>query len=278
MTFVRMTALAMALMLFGCAQDTTGPDSGTSGSLVRLTASGGSTLGSIRLGKLAGVDQTLASVDSLVITHAIIVLKDVKFLLAPDSVHMRDSTECQRDDDAEDRGEGKGDPALHFKGPFIVVLHDSTPVQIALDTLAAGLYSGIKFNIHKLRSRDVNRNPSFPDSLLGYSVAVAGFAKYSAGGWAPFVFKADINEDFKAKGDFVVAAGQTLTPYVLKFDLVSWFRSASGRLLDPNDLEDRRGIRHAIKASLKGRMAGGRDRDNDGHPDVDMWDGRDIGS
>ena len=269
MTFVRMTALAMALMLLGCSQNTTGPDSGTSGSLVRLTASGGSGLGSIRLGKLTGIDHTLASVDSLIITHAIIVLKDVKFLLAPDSVHMRDSTECERDDDAEEHGEGKGDSSLHFKGPFIVVLLDSTPVQIALDTIAPGLYSGIKFNIHKLRSKDVNRNPLFPDSLLGYSVAVAGLAKYPVGGWAPFLFKADINEDFKAKGDFIVAAGQTLTPYVLKFDLVSWFRSTDGRLLDPNDPDDRRGIRHAIKASLKGRMAGGRDKDNDGHPDID---------
>ena len=269
MNFVWMTALSMAILLGGCSQNTTGPDSRTNGSLVELTASGGSDLGSVRLGKLTGIDQTAASVDSLIITHAIIVLKDVKFLLAPDSVHMRDSTECQRDDDAEEHGEGKRDSTLHFKGPFIVVLHDSTPVQIALDTIAPGLYSGIKFNIHKLHRKDVDRNPLFPDSLIGYSVAVAGLAKYTVGGWAPFVFKADINEDFKVRGDFVVAAGQTLTPYVLKFDLVSWFRSTSGRLLNPNDTEDRRGIRHAVKASLKGRMAGGRDRDNDGHPDID---------
>jgi len=267
---VRMAALALTLLLVGCSDNSDGPNSGTSESLVRLTASGGSTLGSVRLGKAGGIDQTLASVDSLSIARAIIVLKDVKFLSAPDSAHMRDSTECQRDNEAEDHGDFSRDSSRHFKGPFIIALQDSTPVQIALDTIAPGLYSGLRFNIHKLRRMDVTRNAMFPDSLIGYSVVVTGLAKYAGGNWSPFVFKADIDEDFVVKGDFVVADGQTLTPYVLKFDLVSWFRTAGGTLLDPNDTADRRSIRRAIKASLKGHMTGGRDRDGNGHPDMDF--------
>ena len=107
-----------------------------------------------------------------------------------------------------------------------------------------------------------------PDSLLGTSVVVTGSVKYPGGAWVPFLFKADIDEDFKVKGDFTVAEGQSVTPYVLKFDLGSWFRVGTGRTLDPNDPADRHWIRYAIKASLKGRMAGGRDHNHDGRPDM----------
>ncbi|MBK7260191.1 MAG: hypothetical protein IPI01_20775 [Ignavibacteriae bacterium] len=99
-------------------------------------------------------------------------------------------------------------------------------MQIAVDTITPGQYSGLKFNIHKLRMSDVTRDPLLPDSLVGYSVVVAGSVKYPGGAWVPFVFKTDINEDFKVKGDFTVADGQTVTPYVLKFDLGSWFKAA----------------------------------------------------
>jgi hypothetical protein len=207
-------------------------------------------------------------VESLQVSQALIVLKDIRFLAVPDSAHLRDSVECNGDADREDHDGWKKDSTTHFKGPFIVALHDTTPVQIAVDTIKPGNYAGIKFNIHKLRKSDVMRDPLLPDSLMGYSVAVTGLVKYPGGSWVPFLFKADIDEDFKVKGDFTVAEGQSVTPYVLKFELSSWFRSPSGRTLDPNDPTDRRGIRYAIKASLKGRMAGGRDHDHDGRPDM----------
>ncbi len=267
MNTVRMIVLAMVVVLIGCNENSSGPGAAGKGSLVQLTASGGSDLALVRLGKLSDAEGILAGVDSLVVGQAIIVLKDIQFLTAPDTAHMRDSSECEKDDDDEYGSGWRRDPSLHFRGPFIVALHDTTPVQIALDTIPPGLYSGIKFNIHKLRRKDSTNYPVVPDSLLGYSVAVTGMVKYTGGGWVPFNFKADIDEDFKVKGDFTVADGQTLTPYVLKFELASWFRAPNGVMLDPNDATDRRWIRHAIKASLKGRLAGGRDRNHDGHPD-----------
>ncbi len=267
MAFVRMMAVVMAMMIVGCTQESSGPGASGNGS-VQLTVSGGADQGTVRLGKADATTGVAAAVESLEVTQALIVLKDIRFLGVPDSTGLRDSVECKFDADREDHDGWKKDSTTHFKGPFLVALHDTTPVQIAVDTIKPGQYTGIKFNIHKLRRSDVTRNPLLPDSLLGYSVVVAGSVKYPGGDWVPFLFKADIDEDFKVKGDFTVAEGQSVTPYVLKFDLGSWFKVANGRTLDPNDPADRHWIRYAIKASLKGRMAGGRDHNHDGRPDM----------
>jgi hypothetical protein len=267
MTIIRMCALIAILVLVGCKESANGPDSSISGGMVSLTASSGGNDGSILLRKTDATGQVQGAVDSLVVNQAVIVLKDIKLLAAPDSAHMRDSMECEHDFQNWMRGGHYWDSTMHFRGPFIVTLRDTTPVQISLDTLPAGSYVGIRFNIHKLRSKDVQNNPSFPDSLVGYSIAVSGSARDTGGAWKPFVFKADIDEDFLVKGDFIVDQGQTLTPYVLNFDLASWFRSPTGRILDPNNSGDRWMIRWIIKAALKGHMFGGRDRNHDGHPD-----------
>jgi hypothetical protein len=266
MKYTWLAVIAWGLVLAGCDGSTGGPGV-VGGNSVSLTASGGSSDGAVRLGKTAETGMTLATVDSLLVSDAVLVIKDIKFLPAPDTVHMRDSIECDRYYFMEAFWRHFWDSTMHFRGPFIVALRDTTPVQIALDTIAVGSYNGIRFKIHKLRTKDVQNNPLFPDSLLGYSIAVTGSIKYPDSTWVPFVFKTDIDEDFKVKGNFVVEEGQTLTPYVLKFDLASWFRSPSGRILDPNDPADRRGIRYAIKASLKARTGGGRDRNHDGRPD-----------
>lgn len=265
MTMPRLTAVVLVIMFVGCSQDSSGPGASGNGS-VQLTVAGGIEQGSVSLGKSAGTAGVLAAVESLEVDQALIVLKDIRFLAAPDSAHIRDSVECGRDADREDHEGWKRDSTTHFKGPFIVALRDTTPVQIAVDTIRPGDYSGIKFKIHKLRSTDVTRNPLLPDSLVGYSVVVNGRVKYAAG-WSAFLFKADIDEEFKVKGDFTVAEGQAVTPYVLKFDLGSWFQGPFSRTLDPNDLTDRRWIRYAIKAALKGRVAGGHDHNRDGRPD-----------
>ncbi len=229
-----------------------------------MTAASSQSSGPVTLGKVAG---TQAAIDSIRIDDALLVLKDITFTGGIDSLHDRDSVECEHHDEDEDNMSDDALRHVHFRGPFLVALKDTTPVQITLDTIPAGVYDGIRFMIHNLRRKDVMRNPSLPDSLLGYSVVVTGNVKYASGGWTPFVFKTNIDEDFKVKGNFVITSGDNLTPYVLRFDLASWFTDPNGKILDPNSMMDRMWIRWLIKASLKGRMVGGRDRDDDGHPD-----------
>jgi hypothetical protein len=259
--------VAGLVLAAGCSDNSSGPDNQTNSPLVVLTASAGGSAGGVFLSKIAGADGVLSAVDSLSVDHAVVVLKDLRFIGVPDTAHMRDSVECERDNVVEDHGKFTMDSTRHFRGPFVITLLDTTPVQIALDTIRPGAYAGIRFNIHKLRQMDVQRNPLLPDSLVQYSIAVAGMVKYTGGVWTPYLFKADVDEDFLVKGDFVITAGQQLTPYVLKFDIVSWFRSSGGRILDPNSSSDRTAIRNAIKGSLKGHMRGGRDRDHNGEPD-----------
>ena len=266
----------LGLLIAGCQDNASGPREGQN-ALVQATASAAQPGGGVVLGKSSVSDFPMGGIDSLRVDQAILVLKDIAFKSAIDSEHTRDSMETEmeseRDEDRMEGHEGFFDKVdgdgnrVHFKGPFVVVLHDTTPVQIAVDTIPPGTYNGIKFIIHKLRSKDLARNPSLPDSLLGYSIAVSGSVRDTGGVWKDFVFKTDIDEEFKAKGEFTTSPGDMLTPFVLKFDLESWFRGYNGRLLDPNNAMDRWFIRAAIKASLKGHTRCGRDRNHDGDPD-----------
>jgi len=264
----------MSLLLAACKDSGSGPGSAsnaTGNPVVAVTASATGTAGSISLGKTSGVGGTMAAIDSMKIDSAIIVLKDIKFLAVVDTASVRDSSRCGFDDDFwywhPRHWRDSVRTVLRFKGPFVVSLQDTTPVQVALDTIPPGNYTGIKFVVHRLSRWDVELDPQLPDSLIGYSIVVVGKTKFGDGSWKPFVYKANINEEFKVKGDFAVVAGDTLIPYALKFDLVSWFTAPDGRILDPNSWFDRIWIRFNIKASLKGRTIGGRDWNHDGWPD-----------
>jgi hypothetical protein len=255
-------------VLIGCSDNSSGP-AATTGSGVPVAVIGVAGLdgGSAQLMKSDG---TTGAVDSIRVTSSIIILKDIAFHSRIDTVHVRDSSDVDRDDMEEEKGEHhEGDhhgDMDHFRGPFVVELLNNTPTQIALDTIPPGTYDGIKFILHKLHRRDVVTNPSFPDSLVGYSVVVSGDVFYAGQGGTPFVFKADINEEFKVRGDFVVEEGSNLVPYALDFKMDTWFDGRS-RVLDPNSYMDRRIIRWNIKHAFKDLMKGGRDWNHDGHPD-----------
>lgn len=256
------------LFVTGCSDNSSGP-SANSGAGVPVGVYGIAGLdgGAVPLMK---TDGTAGAVDSIRVVSTIIVLKDIAFHSHIDTVHVRDSSDVERDDRDEEEGEhheGEHHEGIqHFKGPFVVELLNNTPKQIALDTIPPGNYDGIKFVLHKLRHRDVTVNPLFPDSLVGYSVVVSGNVFYAGKAGTPFVFKADINEEFKVRGDFVVAPGSDLVPYALDFKMNTWFDGRT-RVLDPNSFMDRWRIRWNIKHAFKDLMTGGRDWNHDGHHD-----------
>lgn len=263
------------VLVAGCSDQTTGPAVYTGqNSLVRLTASTGVSSGPIQLSKVndgwdGGGGAAMSTVESLYVKSATIILKDIAFTGGIDSVNTRDSVSCEREDEWEEH-EGRDEDMgfrIHFKGPFVVDMLNGTPTQITLDTIPPGTYNGIRFVVHKLRRKDVTMHPAFPDSLIGFSIVVRGTIRYAGGTDTSFVFKADIDREFKVKGNFVVAQGVNIVPYVLNFDMASWFKGPNGRILDPNSFFDRFGIRQAIVVALGGHMRGGRDRDDNGDPD-----------
>jgi hypothetical protein len=256
---------ATFMLIAGCKDNTTAPSGAGGNALVQMTASSGTSSGSISLSKSSGALDILATVDSLMVDSAFVFLKDIAFIPAIDTLHARDSVSCSSDDDREEHG--WTGPRVHFKGPFLVLLRNKQPVQIAIDTIPPGSYNGIRFSIHRLRGMDVLKNPALPDSLVGYSIIIFGKVKYAGVPWAPFEYKANIDEEFKVKGNFVVPTGLTVVPYVLNFDLATWFSGPAGRILDPSNPADRWLIRWTIKAALGGHVHGGRDMDHNGDPD-----------
>lgn len=257
---------AIALIsLIGCSDDSSGPAMTGSGVPVAVFGKAGMPGGS---GRILKSDGTTGPVDSIRVAYTIVVLKDIAFRYSIDTVLVPDSSQCEREDREEYEGKEYGHyQKMRFRGPFVVELPNNTPIQIALDTIPPGTYNGIKFKLHKLHSKDVADNPLFPDSLVGYSVVVAGMVFYSgSSAGTPFVFKTDINEGFKVRGNFVVEEGSNLVPYVLDFRMDAWFDGRT-RVLDPNNFDDRRFIRWNIKHALKDLLKGGRDMDHDGDPD-----------
>ena len=256
---------AAFVVIAGCKDNTTAPSASIGNALVQMTAAGGASSGTISLSKSSGALGVQATIDSLTVDSAFVFLKDIAFIPAVDTLHTRDSVSCSSDDDREEHG-WMG-PRVHFKGPYLVLLRNKQPVQIAIDTIPPGSYNGIRFSIHRLRSMDVLKNPALPDSLVGSSIAIFGHVKYAGAAWASFEYKANIDEEFKVKGNFVVPSGLTVIPYVLNFDLATWFTGPAGRILDPSSFADRWLIRWTIKTALGGHVHGGRDMDHNGNPD-----------
>jgi hypothetical protein len=267
-TLIAAVVLGAGLYAWGCKFNSTGPDSGTGQSVaVRITASP-SVSGTMQIGKLSAPLASVAAIESIRVDQATIIIKDISFSPAIDTVHTMDSVETDQHDSDEDHESDSSLRHIHFRGPFVITLQNNQPVQVTLDTIPQGVYDGIRFAIHRLRQKDVDRNPALPDSLVGFSIVLTGTVMDSGGSWTPFIFKTDINQEFKVKGNFVVGPNDTQVPYVLQFDLASWFTDGSGKILDPNNMFDRWKLRWAITTALGGgHIHGGRDADHDGRPD-----------
>ncbi|KAF0138453.1 MAG: hypothetical protein FD122_3786, partial [Stygiobacter sp.] len=106
------------------------------------------------------------------------------------------------------------------------------------------------------------------DSMMGYSIAVWGAIKKD-GVWVPFAFKSNIEVEFKLKGNFTIAVSTNSVNMALRFNTGDWFKDVhTGLLLDPTNTtsQNKANINEAIKKSFE-KGHGGRDFDNDGHPD-----------
>ncbi|MFA6457474.1 MAG: hypothetical protein WCW40_11685 [Bacteroidota bacterium] len=210
-----------------------------------------------------------AVVDSLRIDSVIVVLQKIKF-----ESHIESAT---IDTSGKDTTETEFESNYMFRGPFVVHVRDSSTVSFANQTLPAGIYTGIKFKIHAFRkgekcedSDEHNHRVGTAnnDSMTGYSIAVWGGVKQN-GVWVPFAYKTNIEVEFKLRGNFTIASSTSAVKIALRFNTGDWFQDVqTGALLDPTDSSSRNRelIKEAIKKSFeKGR--GGRDSNNDGHPD-----------
>lgn len=161
-------------------------------------------------------DTLVVGADTLIITDAEIVLREVELRRA-----LADS--CLDDDDACEEFE---------TGPVLVALPTSPGVrqQFALE-IPADTYDRVEFDLHKPSDDDpadqafIAAHPDFAD----ISVRVQGTFNGTA-----FVFTSDVNEEQELvlSPPLVVSedVGTNLTVFV---DLSAWFRTVTGALVDP---------------------------------------------
>ena len=208
--------------------------------------------------------------DSLLIDSAVVILQRVKFESHIDSAEV-DSSDM--DDDGE---ESEEEINVTMRGPFVVHIRDTVSIDFASQTLPAGTYDGIKFKVHRLRRGEHHedsdehggRRRVSVDSLpYGSSVMIWGWVKKN-GAWSTFTFAFDGELEFKVKGNFTVSEATSMVNFALNFNMGVWFTTPTGVLLDPTDASSRTRqlIRESIKRSFQ-QCRGGRDRDDDGHPD-----------
>ncbi|NOZ46605.1 MAG: hypothetical protein GXO79_07455 [Chlorobi bacterium] len=193
----------------------------------------------------------IQAVDSIVITRARFVLRDLK--LGSDS----ENKDYNMDTDVENK-DNKNENDKHR--PTVVDLNLSSALQqIAVANLPAGTYNKVKFEIHKVSQTEVNalpasEQPKFADFLSGakYSVLVDG-KSYNNGTVTDFNFKSQVEAevDINLTKSLIVTANTTTLNITLDFNSNGWFKDSSGKLIDPSDPNNLSLINNNIRKSMK---------------------------
>ena len=175
------------------------------------------------------------AIDSLRITRARFVLRDIKYKTQSDSSNFRET-------------------------PFVLELNLSSAIQdISVAGVPYGSYRKIEFDVHRIETNDVNSLTTadqlqFADFVAGerYSIIVSGTI-YTGGQSTAFTFRSRVNA--KQKIDMVPellisqsSAGANATMLISSG---AWFKSSSGALLDPNDGQNENTISDNLRASIK---------------------------
>ena len=247
-------ALALAA-IFGACDLFTGPDRPTGPVSLSLMVPGTSPAASAaRLFGAAGVTLTDGAGNTLVIQSAEVVLREIEFERADEP------TGC---DAAEGEDEGSDDPACedYEVGPLLASLPlDGTVAWETTAEVPYGTYDEIEFDVHKVGGDAADgaflaENPDFD----GISIRVTGT-------WngADFVYTSSLDEEQEVAlaPPMVVDENSGPVNVTLSIDVSTWFRDASGALIDPNSPEDL--VKHNIKDSIEGFE----DDDSDGAPDA----------
>ncbi len=207
------------------------------------------------------------AVDSVVLTRARFVLRDLKLKSGTEN------KDYEMDTDVENKNNEK-EKDLHK--PTVVELNLAGSVQeIAVANLPAGTYNGIKFEIHKVNQTEVNtlpasEQPKFADFLAapGFSILVEGKV-YKNGSNTAFNFKSQIEAevDINLAKSLVVTPSTTSLNLTLNFNSNGWFKDSAGNLFDPSDPNNLSLINNNIKKYMNAFEDDNKDGNEDGNED-----------
>lgn len=226
MRVISLVAVILATLAIGCS-DSTSP----------------ATDGQFSLSTQYTVQAVLAkatspsAVDSLRITRARLVLRDIKFkTLGEDSLNFRSQ-------------------------PIVVELALAGAVQqIGMTTVPFGTYNRIEFDVHRVEAPEIAALPSteqaaFADFLAGerYSIIVEGTVYRT--GLAPAAFtyrsKVDAKQKIDLSPEVVVNEGTTQVNATLVVSSAGWFTTTGGALVDPTDPNNEGVIDENMKSSIR---------------------------
>ena len=176
------------------------------------------------------------AVDSIKITRARLVLRDIKF-----------KTEVEE--------------IANFKTePIVLELSLFGFLQdVAVENVPYGPYRKIEFDIHRVDPSDTLNLPlpereKFRDFAQAerYSIIINGIV-YKSGNAVNFVYKSRINEKQKMTFDkeLLITPENKTANVTLKLNSFGWFRTTNGTLLDPTDNGNSAEIDNNLKASIK---------------------------
>jgi hypothetical protein len=246
--------------LAGCSEGT-GPggnpsplDPGTV-SLTLVTGPAGGPLFS-----RAGIaDDTIVSgTDTLIITRAQLVLREIE-------VELEDDDACDDDDSSST---GDDDSCEEFSTGAILVdlpLNGQAETQLTI-AVPPGIYDEIEFELHK--PEDDGDDDAFlaehPD-FDGVSIRVEGTFN-----GAPFVFESDINVEQEIDlNPPLEVTDSTGTNVTLRVDISGWFRTGTGGVVNPGTANHNGVNEDLVKDNIEASFHAFEDDDCDGHDDSD---------
>lgn len=226
MRIIAVMTVLVAAFVIGCSDSTSPATDGQFSLSTRYTVQ-------TVLAKASGG----AAVDSLRVTRARLVLRDIKF-------------------------KTPGEDSLNFRSqPIVVDLALAGAVQqIGLTTVPFGTYNRIEFDVHRVEAPEIAALPSaeqagFADFLAGerYSIIVEGTVYRTGLAPASFTYRSKV--DAKQKIDMspavVVSEGTSQVNTTLVVSSAGWFTTTGGALVDPTDPNNEGVIDENLKASIR---------------------------
>lgn len=189
--------------------------------------------------------------------------------------HDDDSTEAgedssghNHDEDSTHHEEGDHDEGcVPLKaGPVLVDLPLDGTTKVILDALVpAGTYTRLQARLHPVDTDDAGAGDflaAHPD-FAGISVKVVGVFTDSGGTNHDFTFTSPLNVVTSMNFDPPVTVNATTTNLTIDVDVSSWFKDASGAVIDPTNSMNEHWIEKNIRASLRAFRDDNHDGDDD---------------
>ena len=180
------------------------------------------------------------------------------------TAHDTSDVDHEHGDDGEHHDEEGCAPIK--TGPALVDPPLDGTTKIVLDALVpAGTYTRLQARLDAVDSDDngasdfLAAHPEF----AGLSVKVVGVFTDSGGTDHSFTFTSGVKAFVNMKFDSPVTVGAGTTNLTIDVDVSSWFKNASGAIIDPTNSENQRAIELNIRASLRAFKDDNHDGDDD---------------